>query len=62
MIIYDYLCIVLYVLGALPVYAIADDVRNSDNKQSDLFIIAAAWPLVIAYCVVRKVYRVLKEQ
>lgn len=56
------LCVLLYVLGALPVYAIADDVRDSDNKQSDLFIIAAAWPLVIAYGVVRKVYRALKEQ
>ena len=56
------LCILLYVLGALPVYTIADDVRNSDNKQSDLFIIAAAWPLVIAYGVVREVYRALKEQ
>ena len=56
------LCILLYVLGALPVYTIADYVRNSDNKQSDLFIIAAAWPLVIAYSVVRKVYRALKEQ
>lgn len=56
------LCILLYVLGALPVYAIADDVRNSDNKQSDSFIIAAAWPLVISYGVARKVYRDFKEQ
>ncbi|UAV84711.1 hypothetical protein [Escherichia phage P817] len=56
------LCIVLYILGAVPVYAIADEVRNSENKQSDLFIIAAAWPLVIAYGVVRKAYRALKEQ
>lgn len=56
------LCIVIYILGALPVYTIADEVRNSENKQSDLFIIAAAWPLVIAYCVVRKSYRALKEQ
>lgn len=56
------LCILLYVLGALPVYAIADDVRNSDNKNSDSFIIAAAWPLVIAYGVARKFYRALKEQ
>lgn len=56
------LCIVLYILGALPVYTIADEVRNSENKQSDLFIIAAVWPLVIAYGVVRKVYRDLKDQ
>lgn len=56
------LCIVLYVLGALPVYTIADEVRNSDNKQSDLFIISAVWPMVIAYGVVRKVYRAFKEQ
>lgn len=56
------LCIVLYVLGALPVYTIADEVRNSDNKQSDLFIIAAAWPLVIAYGVVKGIYQKLKEQ
>ena len=56
------LCIVLYVLGGLPVYEIADAVRNSDSKRSDLFIIAAAWPLVVAYGVARKVYRTLKEQ
>lgn len=56
------LCIVLYILGALPVYAIADEVRNSENKQSDLFIIAAAWPLVIAYGVVKGIYQKLKEQ
>lgn len=56
------LCIVLYILGALPVYAIAKDVSNSENNQSSLFIIAAVWPLVIAYGVVRKAYRALKEQ
>lgn len=56
------LCIVLYILGALPVYTIADEVRNSENKQSDLFIIAAAWPLVIAYGIVKGVYQKLKEQ
>lgn len=54
------LCILLYLLGALPVYAISEMVLNSDNDQYDLFIIAAAWPLVIAYGVVTKVYRSLK--
>lgn len=56
------LCIVLYILGAVPVYTIADEVRNSENKQSDLFIIAAAWPLVIAFGIVKCVYQKLKEQ
>lgn len=62
MIIYDYLCILLYVLGALPVYAIADMVRNEQNKNIDLVIISAIWPLVVLYGVARKVYHSLKEQ
>lgn len=56
------LCILLYVLGALPVYAIADEVRNSYNKQYDLFIIAAIWPLAISLGVVKGIYQKLKEQ
>lgn len=56
------LCIVLYILGALPVYTIADEVRNSENKQSDLFIIAAIWPLVVAFGAIKGIYQKLKEQ
>lgn len=56
------LCILLYVLGALPVYAIADMVRNEKNTNTDLFIASAIWPLAVAYGVARKVYRSLKEQ
>ena len=56
------LCIVLYILGALPVYTIADEVRNSENKQSDLFIIAAVWPLVVAFGAIKGIYQKLKEQ
>lgn len=56
------LCILLYVLGALPVYTIADEVRNSENKQSDLFIIAAVWPLVVAFGAIKGIYQKLKEQ
>jgi len=56
------LCIMLYVLGALPVHKIASDVRNSDNKWYDLVIVAAIWPLIIALFAFRYVYRALKEQ
>ena len=56
------LCIVLYILGAIPVYAIAKDVRNIDNKWYDMVIVAAIWPLVIALGVVKGVYKKLKEQ
>ncbi len=56
------LCIVLYILGALPVYAIAKDVRNIDNKWYDMVIVAAIWPLPIALGVVKGVYKKLKEQ
>lgn len=56
------LCILLYVLGALPVYAIAKDVSNSDNKWYDMVIVAAIWPVIIAFVVLKNVYRALKEQ
>ena len=56
------LCIVLYILGALPVYAIAKDVSNSDNKWYDMVIVAAIWPVIIAFVVLKNVYRALKEQ
>lgn len=56
------LCIVLYILGALPVYAIAKDVSNSDNKWYDMVIVAAIWPLAIALGVVKGAYKKLKEQ
>lgn len=56
------LCIVLYILGALPVYAIAKDVRNSDNKWYDMVIVAAVWPLAISLGVVNGIYQKLKEQ
>lgn len=56
------LCIVLYILGALPVYAIAKDVSNSDNKWYDMAIIAAIWPLAIVFGVVKGTYQKLKEQ
>lgn len=56
------LCVLLYVLGALPVYAIAKDVRNIDNKWYDMVIVAAIWPLAIALGVVKCVYKNLKEQ
>lgn len=56
------LCIVLYILGALPVYAVAKDVSNSDNKWYDMVIVAAIWPIVIALGVVKVVYKKLKEQ
>lgn len=56
------LCILLYVLGALPIYAIADMVRNEQNTNIDLIIIAAIWPLAVVYGVARKVYLSLKEQ
>lgn len=56
------LCILLYVMGALPVYAIADMVRNEQNANIDLIIIAAIWPLAVSYGVAIKVYRALKEQ
>ena len=59
------LCILLYILGALPVYAIAKDVSNSDNKWYEMVIVAAIWPLAVAlgvaYGVSRRVYRSLKE-
>lgn len=56
------LCIVLYILGAVPVYAIAKDVRNIDNKWYDLVIVAATWPLIVAFGIVKGVYQKLKEQ
>lgn len=56
------LCILLYVLGALPVYAIAEEVRNDQNTNLDLIIVSAIWPMSVAYGVARKVYRDLKEQ
>lgn len=56
------LCIVLYILGALPVYAIAKDFSNSDNKWYDMVIVAAIWPIVIALGVVKGAYKKLKEQ
>ena len=56
------LCIVLYILGALPVYAIAKDVSNRDNKWYDMVIVAAIWPLAIALGVVKGAYKKLKEQ
>lgn len=52
------LCIVLYILGALPVYAIAHNVRNSENKWYDLSLVAALWPLTVSYVI----YLYLKEQ
>lgn len=56
------LCIVLYILGALPVYAIAKDVSNSDNKWYDMVIVAAIWPLIVALGIVKGVYKNSKEQ
>lgn len=56
------LCIVLYILGAVPVYAIAKDVSNSDNKWYDMVIVAAIWPLAISLGVVKGIYQKLKEQ
>lgn len=56
------LCIVLYILGALPVYAIAKDVSNSDNKWYDMVIFAAIWPIAISLGVVKGAYKKLKEQ
>ena len=56
------LCIVLYILGALPVYAIAKDVSNSDNKWYDMVIVAAVWLLAISLGVVKGTYQKLKEQ
>ncbi|WVX93074.1 hypothetical protein [Escherichia phage BUCT-XGG-1] len=56
------LCILLYALGALPVYAIAKDVSNSDNKWYDMVIVAAIWPLAISLGVVKGIYQKLKEQ
>lgn len=56
------LCILLYVLGALPVYAIAKDVSNSDKKWYDMVIVAAIWPLAISLGVVKGIYQKLKEQ
>lgn len=56
------LCIVLHILGALPVYAIAKDVSNSDNKWYDMVIVAAIWPLAISLVVVNGIYQKLKEQ
>ncbi|QIW88910.1 hypothetical protein CJ19_051 [Escherichia phage CJ19] len=56
------LCIVLYILGALPVYAIAKDVSNSDNNWYDMVIVAAIWPIAIALGVVKGAYKKLKEQ
>jgi hypothetical protein len=56
------LCILLYVLGALPVYAIAYMVRNEQNKNIDLVIVSAIWPLTVVYGVAIKVYLSLKEQ
>lgn len=62
MIIYDYLCILLYVLGALPVYKIAEMVRNKNDHTISLVIVAATWPLVVLFGVARKVYHSLREQ
>lgn len=56
------LCIVLYILGALPVYEIAKDASNSDNKWYDMVIFAAIWPIAIALVVVKGAYKKLKEQ
>ena len=60
------LCIMLYVLGAIAVYAIADRVRYVQNTNLDLIIAAAIWPLPVAFGVAyglsRRVYRSLKEQ
>lgn len=56
------LCIVLYILGALPVYAIGKDVSNSDNKWYDMVIVAAIWPIAISFGVVKGIYKRLKEQ
>lgn len=56
------LCIVLYILGALQVYAIAKYVSNSDNKWYDMVIVAAIWPLAISLGVVKGIYQKLKEQ
>lgn len=56
------LCIVLYILGAVPVYAIAKYVRNIDNKWYDLVIVVAIWPLIVAFGIVKGVYQKLKEQ
>lgn len=56
------LCIVLYILGAIPVYAIAKDVRNIDNKWYDMVIVAAIWPLVVAFGAIKGIYQKLKEQ
>ncbi|UGV21819.1 hypothetical protein [Phage vB_EcoM-p111] len=56
------LCIVLYILGALPVYAIAKDVSNSDNKWYDMVIVAAIWPIAISFGAIKGIYQKLKEQ
>ena len=56
------LCIVLYVLGALPVYAIAKDVSNSENKWYGMVIVAAILPIAIAFGMVNGIYQKLKEQ
>ena len=60
------LCIMLYVLGAIAVSAIADRVRCDQNTNLHLIIVAAIWPLAVAFGVVygvsRRVYRSLKEK
>lgn len=56
------LCIVLYILGAVPVYAIEKDVRNIYNKWYDMVIVAAIWPPAISLGVVKGIYQKLKEQ
>lgn len=55
-------CFLIYVLGALPVYQIAQMVRNKDDHTISLVIVAATWPMVVLFGVARKVYRALKEQ
>ena len=48
-----------------PVVVEVKDISNEPKIIQDVFkdrVISAAWPLVIAYCVVREAYRTLKEQ
>lgn len=51
------LCIMLYVLGAVAVYAIADKVRCDQNTNLHLFVVADIWPLAVACGVARGVSR-----
>lgn len=56
------LCILLYVLGALAIYALARELRDDNKTKLELTILTAIWPLAVAYGVASWVYRLLKEQ